>query len=189
MKSNSDKCLGREDAANYPDGMKVACCHVVKVVRPPYSFIVAKRFSFNNSSSSPHSTIIIIIIIITMSTFTSATSIDSYNHDDQIFGAGYHHLDLDFLSQRLQERSPRKSRLISYFDGFMEFAKQPPSLSPSPMTSRCSSPSRESVSHSSESDHSNATERVMDVKRTEKAQKTKGSKGRSSQPPTFEDIC
>lgn len=130
---------------------------------------------------------IITITTTTMSTFNSAKDMGSYEHDDRIIAAGYHQLDMDFLSRRLQERSPRKSRLISYFDGFMEFAKQPPSLSPSPMTSRCSSPSRESVDHSSESDHSNAADSIV-VKRTEKIHKTKGSKRTSNQPRILEDI-
>jgi hypothetical protein len=47
--------------------------------------------------------------------------------------APYDDIDIDWVEQRLKDRAiSRRSRLSAYFDGVMEFAERPPSLSRSP---------------------------------------------------------
>jgi len=48
--------------------------------------------------------------------------------------APYDFIDTDWVTQRIKDRLPngRRSKLAAYFDGFMEFTHEPPSLSRSP---------------------------------------------------------
>jgi hypothetical protein len=89
---------------------------------------------------------------------------NSHEFDQQIHTNANHHIDIEYLTERLQEATPRKSKLSSYYDGFMAFAKSPPPLSPSPTTSRCSTPDPGSIDHSSDSETSNAHGGAMDSK-------------------------
>lgn len=57
--------------------------------------------------------------------------------DDHISALGvanpYDHIDVGWVEQRLNEQAGvRRSRLAAYFDGYMEFTEQPPTLSRSP---------------------------------------------------------
>jgi hypothetical protein len=88
-------------------------------------------------------------IIITTTTHDTTTPINhssqhnttQYNMDSTTntrllnrVSAPYDFIDTDWVSQRIKDRLPngRRSKLAAYFDGFMEFTHEPPSLSRSP---------------------------------------------------------
>lgn len=85
---------------------------------------------------------------------------DSQYSDQSIVSNAHQHIDMDYLTRKLQEKSPRKSKLSHYFDSFMEFSRSPPPLSPSPTNSRGSTPDPESIDHSSDSDASHVHTRT-----------------------------